>query len=513
MCHTYLPFNRIFPIQNGKKFSISILLFSWIILFFSSSEINSSFLNSAEAQTCSNNLPIISVSAIGNDGNVPGNVLDNNLNTRWSNLGVGSWILADLGSTNTICSVDIAWYLGNQRTSNFVIATSTDGTTFTNVFSGTSSGTTLNSEMYSFGSTSARYVRVTVNGNSQNNWASITELNIFGSSSPPPPPSDCTTNLPISGITASGNEVGNVPSNVLDGSLSTRWASNGIGQFISADLGSTKNICSVDIAWHNGNARVYHFVIATSTDGTTFTTKFSGDSSGTTLNSENYVFSDTNARYVRVTVNGNSQNNWASITELDIFGSSGSSNSPPVANNQAVTTNKNTAKSITLTATDPDNNPLTYAIVTQPTHGTVTGGTGASRTYTPTTGYVGSDSFTFKANDGTVDSNTASVSITVQEPTQGGSYNYSPSLALTGSNFQDVASSSSLQLSQFSVAAWFKTSSNFGSDAFIVNKGGAGSDSSGQNLNYGIWMTSSEQIKAGFETSSGADQYVTSVNT
>ena len=93
-----------------------------------------------------------------------------------------------------------------------------------------------------------------------------------------------------------------------------------------------------------------------------------------------------------------------------------------------------------------------------------------------------------------------------------GSYHYSPSFVLSGNNYQDVANSPSLQLSQFSVAAWFKTSSNFASDAFIVNKGGVGSDSSGQNLNYGIWMTSSEKVKAGFETSSGADQYVTSLN-
>ena len=78
-----------------------------------------------------------------------------------------------------------------------------------------------------------------------------------------------------------------------------------------------------------------------------------------------------------------------------------SSTSTPVANNQAVTTTKNTAKTITLTATDANNDPLTYTIVTPPAHGTITGGTGASRTYTPTKNYVGPDSFTFKANDGT----------------------------------------------------------------------------------------------------------------
>jgi len=189
------------------------------------------------------------------------------------------------------------------------------------------------------------------------------------------------------------------------------------------------------------------------------------------------------------------------------------SNSPPVANNQNIMVTMNTPQSITLVGTDSNNDPLQYTIVTQPAHGTITGGTTASRTYTPATDYVGSDSFTFKVNDGTVDSNTATVSITVQQTTPAGAYNYSPSLALTGSNYQDVASSSSLQLSQFSVATWFKTSANFGSDAFIVNKGGVGSDSSGQNLNYGIWMNSGEQIKAGFETSSGVDQYVTSPGT
>jgi subtilisin len=94
-----------------------------------------------------------------------------------------------------------------------------------------------------------------------------------------------------------------------------------------------------------------------------------------------------------------------------------------------------------------------------------------------------------------------------------GKYRYPPSLSLTGSNYHDTPNSPSLQLSQFSVAAWFKTSTNFGSNALIVNKGGFGSDSSGQNLNYGIWMTSSEQIKAGFETINGADQFVTSPNT
>ena len=101
---------------------------------------------------------------------------------------------------------------------------------------------------------------------------------------------------------------------------------------------------------------------------------------------------------------------------LDSFSITKVPNSPPTANSQVALTGKDTSKRIALTASDPNNNPLTYSIVTQPQHGTITGGTGQIRTYTPTAGYTGSDSFTFRANDGTANSNTATVSLTVVDP-------------------------------------------------------------------------------------------------
>lgn len=90
-------------------------------------------------------------------------------------------------------------------------------------------------------------------------------------------------------------------------------------------------------------------------------------------------------------------------------------NTAPVANNQNVATNMNTSVGITLTATDAEGNTLTYSIVANPAHGTISGfnsATGALA-YTPHTNHVGADSFTFKVNDGTVNSNVATVSITV----------------------------------------------------------------------------------------------------
>jgi hypothetical protein len=87
-------------------------------------------------------------------------------------------------------------------------------------------------------------------------------------------------------------------------------------------------------------------------------------------------------------------------------------NDAPQANAQTVTTNEDTAKAITLTASDIEGSVLTYSVVASPTKGTLSG-TGASRTYTPTLNLNGTDSFTFKVNDGAVDSNVATVSITV----------------------------------------------------------------------------------------------------
>ena len=87
-------------------------------------------------------------------------------------------------------------------------------------------------------------------------------------------------------------------------------------------------------------------------------------------------------------------------------------NSPPVADAQAVTTDEDTAVAITLTGSEPDDDPLTYTVVTGPADGSLSG-TAPNLTYTPDPDFNGSDSFTFKVNDGTVDSAPATVSISV----------------------------------------------------------------------------------------------------
>ncbi len=83
-------------------------------------------------------------------------------------------------------------------------------------------------------------------------------------------------------------------------------------------------------------------------------------------------------------------------------------NHAPTVQDKTVNTNEDVSKEITLTGNDTNGDALTYTVVTAPSHGTFVG-----TTYTPNPNYNGVDSFTFKANDGTVDSEVATVTINI----------------------------------------------------------------------------------------------------
>ena len=132
-----------------------------------------------------------SASGDDGDGSVATNTQDDNLATRWSALGKGVWLTLDLGSTQTLSGAAVAWHQGATRQNQFTLATSTDGTTFTQAYAGKSSATAA-AQTYAFGSARpARYLRVTVNGNTVNDWGSITEARACaqGAASPTPPSS------------------------------------------------------------------------------------------------------------------------------------------------------------------------------------------------------------------------------------------------------------------------------------------------------------------------------------
>ena len=74
---------------------------------------------------------------------------------------------------------------------------------------------------------------------------------------------------------------------------------------------------------------------------------------------------------------------------------------PPIVADATLATPSGTALPVTLVATSPDNNPLSFGIVTQPKHGTIQNfdPVAGTFTYLPNSGFAGSDTIGFYAQD------------------------------------------------------------------------------------------------------------------
>jgi VCBS repeat-containing protein len=90
----------------------------------------------------------------------------------------------------------------------------------------------------------------------------------------------------------------------------------------------------------------------------------------------------------------------------------GTANHPPTVEAGSATVLEDTPKSIPIVGSDRDGDPLTYSVITGPSHGRLSG-TEPNLTYSPNTDFNGPDSFTFKVNDGKADSAAATLSIMV----------------------------------------------------------------------------------------------------
>jgi hypothetical protein len=112
-------------------------------------------------------------------GNLASAANDGNTTTRWAATDgtVPQWWLVDLGANKTLSRVDINWYDNSTRYNQYIIETSTNGTTFTTVVN-KSTNTTDGPTSDSFTAT-ARYVRVTVSKTSSG-FVSAFEIGVYG---------------------------------------------------------------------------------------------------------------------------------------------------------------------------------------------------------------------------------------------------------------------------------------------------------------------------------------------
>jgi len=87
-------------------------------------------------------------------------------------------------------------------------------------------------------------------------------------------------------------------------------------------------------------------------------------------------------------------------------------NHAPIASDASVSTRTGEAVPIALGGSDLDADPLTFAVATNPTSGTLSG-TAPALVYTPNAGFVGDDTFTYTVSDGVATSAPATVTVTV----------------------------------------------------------------------------------------------------
>jgi hyaluronate lyase len=124
-------------------------------------------------------------------GNPAVNVLDGDLNTRWSaqnTNGILQWLQFDLLSTQLVRGVGLAFWPGTNRFAYFSAQISGDATNWTTMMTNvSSSGTSTNLESFYFPPCWTRFVRIVGLGNSQGTgWNSITEAKIFSATNSAP---------------------------------------------------------------------------------------------------------------------------------------------------------------------------------------------------------------------------------------------------------------------------------------------------------------------------------------
>lgn len=249
-----------------------------------------------------------------------GNLLDGDLDSRIAMEGIGQWIEIDLGRAAWIEGLRLAWFRGDERVAHCSVQISSDGWNWQTVWQGDSSGDSLLPETYAFGPYHGRFLRIVNQGNSENAWISLSSLQVLLAAvwTFEDPEPHLYSRLTPSEINASSFQSPNYPANVDDQSGLTRWAADGLGEWISFTFAEQMTIRAVDLAFFNGQHRVADFSIESSSDGQHWELVASFSSSGLTSSPEGFLLPEpVNSRYLRLVNHGNSSNNWISLFQVN----------------------------------------------------------------------------------------------------------------------------------------------------------------------------------------------------
>ena len=312
------------------------------------------------AHAASSNLALgkaVSVSS-ANSPYVGTNLNDGDQNSYWesANGTFPQWAQVDLGAATSVNQVKLklpaSW---GARSETLSVQGSTDNSTFSTIvasagysFDPSANGDTVT---ISFGSTSARYVRVTITANTGWSAAQLSELEVYGTAV-------SATNL-ASGKTmsSSGYSQTYAPANANDGNASTYWEStnNAFPQWLQVDLGASVSVNQVVLklppstSW---GARTQTLAVRGSTDGSSFSDivasawyTFDPSANGNTVTIN---FSATTTRYVRLNITANTAWPAGQIGEFEVYGPSSGDTTPPSAPSSLAYT-QNSSGAVTLT--------------------------------------------------------------------------------------------------------------------------------------------------------------------
>ena len=266
-----------------------------------------------------------------------GCMIDGDMGSRWASQGAASATL-DLGSAKPVTNIKVAVWKPAERSTNYSIEVSGNGSNYTKIFDGASSGATYDS--YDVNDT-IRYVRINPNGTSASQWASILELEAWNGTSVSVTPSGGTGGVTGGGSTGtvvaapSGTKVTltknmltasqepeaeNHVGNLLDGNKQTVWASQNEANLV-IDLGSAKTVSAVGVAAKMyTDDRTIPYDIEVSLDGVSYNQVWTGNTVAST-DATQYVSLSNGARYVRITAHGNTISGWNSIAEVEVYSS------------------------------------------------------------------------------------------------------------------------------------------------------------------------------------------------
>ncbi|MEM6532211.1 MAG: right-handed parallel beta-helix repeat-containing protein [Myxococcota bacterium] len=264
--------------------------------------------------------PISVVSAVASSAQAPNvapNVLDGDLDTRWSANGVGEYVDLAFDGRYSVQRVEIAFFRGDQRSSSFVISVGEPN--LEQVLAVEGSERTLGLVGYEIaGAPIGTRLRLTGNGNSDNTWNSITEIRVFGTRE-----ADPEVQVGVDSIVASGGQSDNAGLNVNDRDLSTRWSAEGSGQTLDINFDGSYRVTRMEVAFYQGDTRTAFFDIELF-DGNALQGALSVTSEAQqarTVSLQEYVLPDlgptTGLRFAGF---GNTSNGWNSVTELHVYG-------------------------------------------------------------------------------------------------------------------------------------------------------------------------------------------------